>query len=141
WNEKEYLDRVDKLKLDIREKLRSILDPLLTAARNQRQDGGDLVVARDKYNEVLRIDNQNEEAKRGLNEIRAVLTLRAKRFYNEAILAESISDLQEAKEKYEKCLHTAPDDPNLSPNQDYRARCRRKLVRYEAFTPEPSGKN
>jgi pSer/pThr/pTyr-binding forkhead associated (FHA) protein len=141
WSEKEYVDKVEKLKIDIREKLHSILDPLLTEARNQRQDGGDLVKARDKYNEVLRIDPMYDEARHGLNEIRAVLLLRAKRYYNEAILAESISDLAEAKDKYEKCLHTAPDDPNLSPNQDYRARCRRKLVRYDAFTPEPAGRN
>lgn len=141
WNEKDYVDRVEKLKVDIREKLRSIIDPLLAEARNQRQEGGDLVKARDRYNDVLRIDPTHDEARRGLNEIRAVLTLRAKRYYNEAILAESISDLAEAREKYEKCLHTAPDDPNLSPNQDYRARCRRKLVRYDAFTPEPSGGN
>ena len=141
WSEKEYLDKVEKLKVDIREKLHSVLDPLLTEARNQRQEGGDLVKARDKYNEVLRIDAMNDEARHGLNEIRAVLLLRAKRYYNEAILAESLSDLAEAKDKYEKCLHTAPDDPTLLPNQDYRARCRRKLVRYDAFTPEPPGRN
>jgi tetratricopeptide (TPR) repeat protein len=141
WTEKEYLDKVEKLKNDIRTELKNVLDPLLTDARNQRQDGGDLVKARDKYNEVLRIDKDNDEAHRGLNEIRQVLLLRAKRFYSEAILAESISDLAEAKEKYEKCLHTAPDDLNLPPNQDYRSRCRRKLVRYEAFTPESSGRS
>jgi pSer/pThr/pTyr-binding forkhead associated (FHA) protein len=139
WSEKDYLDKVEKLKADIRTSLKNVLDPLLTEARNQRQEGGDLVKARDKYNEVLRIDTINEEARRGLADIRQVLLLRAKRFYSEGILAESISDLQEAKEKYEKCLRTAPDDLNLPPNQDYRARCRRKLVRYEAFTPE--GKN
>jgi hypothetical protein len=141
WTEAEYLDRVEKLKVDIREKLRSVLDPLLLEAKNQRGEGGDLVKARDKYNEVLRIDSTNQEARDGLGEIRQVLVLRAKRFYAEAILAESISDMAEAKEKYEKCLHTAPDEAGLSPNMDYRARCRRKLVRFEAFLPEGAGKN
>ena len=141
WNEKEYLDKVEKLKTDIRTGLKNVLDPLLTEAKNQRQEGGDLVKARDKYREVLAIDKDNAEALRGISEIRDVLLLRAKRYYAEAILAESISELQEAKEKYEKCLHTAPDDPNFPPNMDYRSRCRRKLVRYQAFTPEQQGKN
>lgn len=141
WTEAEYLDRVEKLKNDIRTSLKNVLDPLLTEARNQRQEGGDLVKARDKYNEVLRIDSQNDEARRGLGEIRQVLLLRAKRFYSEAILAENNSDLGEAREKYQKCLETAPDDLNLPLSQDYRAKCRRKLVRFEAFTPEAPGKN
>lgn len=141
WNEKDYVDKVEKLKADIRTALKNVLDPLLAEARNQRQEGGDLPKARDRYNDVLRIDPQNDEARRGLSEIRQVLLLRAKRFYNEGILAESISDLAEARDKYQKCLVTAPDDLNLPPNQDYRARCRRKLVRYEAFTPETPGKN
>ncbi|HEY8278190.1 MAG TPA: FHA domain-containing protein [Bdellovibrionota bacterium] len=141
WNEKDYLERIDKLREEIRGALKSVLEPLFAEARNQRQEGGDLVAARNAYNQVLQIDRDNLEARQGLNDIRQVLLLRAKRLYAEAILAESISDLQEAKEKYEKCLHVAPDDQNLPPNQDYRARCRRKLVRFEAFTPESSGKN
>jgi hypothetical protein len=141
WSEQEYLDRVEKLKVEIREKLKTVLDPLLAEARNQRLEGGDLVKAREKYHEVLAVDSQNAEARQGLNDIRQRLLMRAKRFYNEAILADSISDLQEAREKYEKCLHTAPDDENLPASQDYRRKCQRKLQRFEAFLPEEGGKN
>ena len=59
WNEKEYLDKVEKLKTDIRTGLKNVLDPLLTEAKNQRQEGGDLVKARDKYREVLAIDRKS----------------------------------------------------------------------------------
>jgi hypothetical protein len=139
YSEKEYLDRVEKLKLDIREKLRTVLEPQLAEARSQRQEGGDLVKARDAYHKVLAVDQANAEARQGLADIRQVLLLRAKRLYAEGILAESVSDLQEAKEKYEKCLRTAPDDENVPTTQDYRRRCQRKLVRFEAFTPESTG--
>ncbi len=140
WTEKDYLEKVDKLKKDIREKLKTVLDPLLAEAHNQRQEGGDLVKARDAYHKVLAVDQLNAEAKQGLTDIHMVLLLRAKRLYNEAILSESQSDLADAKDKFEKCLITAPDDENIPPNQDYRRRCQRKLVRFEAFTPESGGK-
>lgn len=142
WTEKEYLDKVEKLKNDIQDKLKSVLDPLLLEARNQRGETGDLAKARDRYLDVLRISPLHEEARRGLNEIRQVLQLRAKRYYNEAILAERVySDLQEAKEKYEKCLHNAPDEDGPPPVPDYRARCKRMLMRFEAFTPDAGGRN
>ena len=133
WNDPEYIDRVEKLKLSIREELRGVLDPLLREAQNQRGEGGDLVKAKEKYLEVLKVDGSNQEARVGLDAIRETLHLRAKRFYAEAILAESVSDLVEAREKYEKCLHVAPEE------DIYRKRCRGKLVRFEAFTPEKTG--
>jgi pSer/pThr/pTyr-binding forkhead associated (FHA) protein len=136
WQEKDWLDRVEKLKVDIRAKLASIIDPLLADAKAQRGEGGDLVIARNRYNQVLKVDPSNNEAKNGLNEIRDILMMRAKRFYVEAVLAESISDLQEAKDKFEKCLRTAPDDEGMPVALDYRKRCKRKLVKFEAFTPE-----
>jgi|GEM_PF-7067780 len=135
WTEQAYLDKVDKLKSDIRTELKSVLDPLLREAQNQRQDGGDLVKAKEMYLEVLKVDGANQEARMGLDTIRETLHLRAKRFYAEAILAESVSELIEARDKYEKCLHTAPEE------DIYRKRCRGKLLRFEAFTPEASGKN
>jgi pSer/pThr/pTyr-binding forkhead associated (FHA) protein len=133
WTEQAYLDKVEKLRSDIRNELKSVLDPLLREAQNQRQEGGDLVKAKEMYLEVLKVDGANQEARMGLDSIRETLHLRAKRFYAEAILAESVSDLAEAKDRYEKCLHTAPEE------DIYRKRCRGKLLRFEAFTPEAAG--
>jgi len=134
WTETKYLERVEKLRTDIRTSLRNVLDPLLAEARNQRLDDGDLIKARTKYREVLHIDTVNEEARRGLNEIRQELLLQAKSFYSQAIIAESVSDMADARENYERCLQVAPDDENLSPNQDYQGRCRRKLIRYKTLS-------
>ncbi len=128
WTEKDYLDRIEALKGEIRSKLSSILDPLLREAALQRQEGGDLVVANQKYNDVLNVDPSNQEALSGKAAIKEILHLRAKRFYAEAILAESVNDLSEAKDKYEKCLKTAPEEDM------YKKRCRGKLARFDYFT-------
>lgn len=134
YKEKAYTDRIDKLKEEIRTKLSTVITPYLREAETQRQEGGDLVKAKEAYMQVLKIDATNKEARKGLDDIHDKLHLRAKRYYNEAILADSMSDLVEAKEKYEKCLHSAPDDKDI-----YRVRCRSKLSRFEAFTPEATG--
>lgn len=128
WSEKDYLDRIEALKGEIRSKLSSILDPLLREAALQRQEGGDLVLANQKYNEVLNVDPSNQEALSGKAAIKEILHLRAKRFYAEAILAESVNDLTEAKDKYEKCLKTAPEEDM------YKKRCRGKLARFDYFS-------
>jgi pSer/pThr/pTyr-binding forkhead associated (FHA) protein len=128
WDEDGYVERVEKLKTEIRGKLDSILGPLLREAAQQREEGGDLVKAKERYLDVLKIDKRHPEAKAGLDAIRETLHLRAKRFYAEAILAESVSDLVEAKDKFEKCLRAAPE------GDIYKGRCRNKLARFDAFT-------
>jgi hypothetical protein len=133
WTEKDYLDRVEALKSEIKAKLSSVIDPLLREASNQRQEGGDLVKANEKYNEVLKVDSTNKEALNGKAAIKEILHTRAKRFYAEAILADSISDLTEAKDKFEKCLRTAPDD------DIYKKRCRTKLNRFDYFNGNAGG--
>lgn len=127
WTEEDYLNRVESLKNEIRSRLSSIIDPLLKEAASQQLEGGDLVKANERYNDVLKVDSTNKEALAGKAAIREKLHMRAKRFYAEAVLAESISDLSEAKDKFEKCLRTAPDD------DVYKKRCRTKLSRFDYF--------
>ncbi len=133
WNVKDYLDRVEQLKTEIRQELSSVIDPWLKDAANQRQEGGDLVKANELYNQVLGVDSNNKEAINGKASIREILHLRAKRLYSEAILAESVSDLTEAREKFERCLRTAPEDDL------YKKRCRSKLSRFEYFNSSEKG--
>lgn len=133
YEEEEYIDRIEKLRNDIRAKLDSVISPFLKKASEERGEGGDLVKAKEAYLEVLKIDSRNKEAIAGLDAIREVLHLRAKRLYAEAVLAESVSDLTEAKEKFEKCLRTAPDDDL------YKRRCRSKLSRFDLFGIGGSG--
>jgi pSer/pThr/pTyr-binding forkhead associated (FHA) protein len=125
----DFLDRVDKLKAEIRGKLSSIVDPLLRDAKIQTQEGGDLVKARDLFQQILKVDSRNREARDGLESIREVLLMRAKRLFTEAAVAESVSDLAEAREKFKKCYEVAPDENVFR----YKERCRNKLRRFEAF--------
>lgn len=121
---------MESKKNEIRGKLSSIIDPLVSAAEQERISNGDLVKAKDNYMKALAIDPENTKANEGLEAIRNVLHLRAKRLYAQAILAESVSSLEEAKVNLQKCLQVAPDkDP-------YRRRCEAKLAKYEAFTKE-----
>lgn len=133
YDEKSYLDRIESLKNNIRVQLASVLEPHLKEASAQRQEGGDLVKAKEEYLKVLKIDSTNIEAQSGLDSIRETLHTRAKRYYAEAILAESVSDLTEAKDKYEKCFRTAPDEDL------YKKRCRNKLARFDSFAPVGGG--
>jgi len=131
WTEDGYPDRIEKLKNEIKLKLSSIIDPKLREAKAQLEEGGDLVKANDLYTEVLRVDPSNREAIDGKSGIRSTLHLRAKRFYAEAILAESVSDLNEARDKFEKCLRWAPED------DIYKRRCRSKLSRFDYLSTTP----
>lgn len=129
YNDKDFLKRVEDLKTQIRDKLSSLLTPLLTEASEQRKEGGDLVKAKELYMQVLQIDSANTEALRGLESIRELLHVRAKRLYAEAILAESISDLSEAKDKFTRCERTAPE------GDLYKERCKHKLAQFDLFNP------
>jgi len=130
YSEKEYLDKVEELKERVLAKLAAIIDPLLQDAEAQNKEGGDLVKSKDLYMQVLKVDPANQKAIAGLNDIRDRLHARAKRLYAEAILAESISDLMEAKDKYSKCLRTAPED------DVYKKKCKNKMLKYESFNEE-----
>ncbi|MGZ3692768.1 MAG: FHA domain-containing protein [Bdellovibrionota bacterium] len=131
YKDKSFVERVTTLKEEIRSRLSTVISPYLRQAETERQEGGDLVKAKDAYMQVLKIDPTNKEAHKGLDDIHEKLHLRAKRLYTEAVLADSMSDLAEAREKYEKCLRVSPDDKDI-----YRVRCRSRLSRFEAFTPE-----
>jgi hypothetical protein len=76
---------------------------------------------------VLKIDSQNRPALQGLEAIRGTLHTKAQRYYYLAVLAESISDLEGAQDKFSKCFKTAPEDDL------YKDRCRSKLARYEVY--------
>lgn len=125
-----FLERVETKNAEIRQKLASVIDPLLEVAERERLSNGDLVKAKEHYNKVLAVDPENQKALEGQEAIRNVLHLRAKRLYAQAILAESVTSLDEARMNLMKCLQVAPDkDP-------YRRRCEAKLEKYEAFTKE-----
>lgn len=130
YDRDDYKQRVQEKKGVAQQRIAAIILPLLERAQKERADGGDLVQSKELYREVLKTDPTNQEANEGLIAIRSVLHLRAKRLYAQAILAESVSALDEAKQKLEQCLRVAPErDP-------YERRCTSKLRKYEAFSKE-----
>lgn len=123
-------EKLEAKKNEIRAELSSVIEPLLVEAEKDRQPGGDLVKAKDSFLKVLEVDPENPRALTGLDAISEVLHLRAKRLYAQAIIAESVSSLDEAEKTLKDCVKVAPEkDP-------YKRRCQAKLAKYQAFSKE-----
>lgn len=91
------------------EELDSIVGPLLGRARSLRE-GQDLKGAYELYGQILSHHPANGEAMDEMREIREILTLRSRKVYREAIIAESLSLLQDAKEKFQEVQQISPTD-------------------------------
>ncbi len=89
--------------------LKKSLDPELEQARALR-DGDDLKGAYQHYLVATGIDPTNEEAMTEINKIKEELTNRARKVYREAIIIESLTLFEEAKEKLEEVRQIAPSD-------------------------------
>ncbi len=98
-------------------------DPVLAQAK-QLEEAGELAKAFQLYKQATRIDPPHRAGYEGMNRIRGVLHERSKTMYTEAIVAESYSDFDTAKKKYEDILTVAPED------DIYYERAKRKLARY-----------
>jgi pSer/pThr/pTyr-binding forkhead associated (FHA) protein/tetratricopeptide (TPR) repeat protein len=99
------------------------LEPVLQQAR-ENEGIEEYAEAFRLYREATEIDPSQEEGYQGMDRIRGVLHQRAKALYTEAVLAESYSDFDLAREKFEACLDVAPED------DEYYGRAQRKLSRY-----------
>jgi len=98
-------------------------DPILVEAK-QLEETGEYVQAFDTYKKVTKIDPYHKAAYKGMGRIRDILHEKAKVFYTEAVLAESFSDFDFAKQKYGECLNVALKD------DIYYGRATRKLERF-----------
>jgi pSer/pThr/pTyr-binding forkhead associated (FHA) protein len=94
---------------DSKNQLASELGPLLGKARSLKE-GQDLKSAYDAFLEVLKIEPTNAEALNEVDEIRSQLDTRSKRIYREAIIAESLSLFNDAKEKFQEVQQISPSD-------------------------------
>jgi DNA-binding SARP family transcriptional activator len=70
------------------------------------------------------VDPQHPDAPAGMERVRKVLQERNKQVYIEAVLAESYSDFETARRKYQQLLEAAPAD------DIYYQRAKRKLAGY-----------
>lgn len=94
---------------DSKQNLNSVVNPLIGKARSLKE-GQDLKGAYELYLEVLNYHPAHEEALNEMDEIREKLELRSKRVYREAIIAESLSLYNDAKEKFQEVQQISPTD-------------------------------
>lgn len=112
-----------KMLEESKENLNAIVGPLLGRARSLRE-GQDLKGAYENYNEVLKHEPTNAEALNEMNEIREILHARSRKVYREAIIAESLSLFQDAKEKFQEVQQISPSD------SEYYGKATEKLKEY-----------
>lgn len=94
---------------DAKTQLASDLGPLIGKARSLKE-GQDLKSAYEAYLDVLKIEPTNAESLNEVDDIRSQLETRSKRVYREAIIAESLSLFNDAKEKFQEVQQISPTD-------------------------------
>lgn len=103
--------------------LSQIISPLLGKARSL-SEGQDLKGAYEIYSDILKSDPTHVEALNEMNEIREKLTNRSRKIYREAIISESLSLFNDAKEKFQEVQQISPSD------SDYYKKATEKLKDY-----------
>ena len=104
-------------------KLSSKINPLLGKARSFKE-GQDLKRAYETYGTVLSHDPSNEESLNNRDSILQTLTNRSRKLYREALISESLSLFDEAKEKFQQVQQISPI------NSDYYNKATKRLIDY-----------
>ncbi len=118
--EAELINDANKLLKEAQGKISEETQRLLTEARGFRQ-GEDLKNAYETYLKLLKVNPISSEALKELQDIQSSLDGRAKLVYREALVSESISLFDDAKEKYLEVLQIAPSE------SDYYKKAKSKL--------------
>lgn len=106
-----------------RRNLRMQVDPMLGEARSLKE-GQDLKGAYEIYSQIYQIDPSNVDVLNEMDEIRERLTKRSMKVYREAIIAESLSLFNEAREKFQEVQQISPSD------SEYYKKATEKLRQY-----------
>lgn len=109
--------------IDSRKNLSGQINPLLGRARSFKE-GQDLKRAFETYGEVLKFDPTNEEALVEREKIHEELRTRSMKIYREALIAESLSLFDEAREKFEEVQQISPI------NSEYYIKASERLKNY-----------
>lgn len=124
--DRKLIDRVRSQIQSILSNIKSEVDPLLQQAKDH-EAAGEFAQAFKLYEKASEIDPREKQAVEGMNRIRGTLNEKAKIAYTQAVIAESYSDFDTAKKKFEECLEIAPKD------DIYYGRAKRKLSRFKRF--------
>jgi pSer/pThr/pTyr-binding forkhead associated (FHA) protein len=98
-----------KMLAESKKTIGDIVNPLLGKARSL-SEGQDLKGAYEVYAEILETDPTYDEALNEMNAIREKLTIRSRKIYREALISESLSLFDDAKEKFQEVQQVAPAD-------------------------------
>ena len=107
--EDEYMNEATKMLEESRRNLDDIIEPLLGKARSLKE-GQDLKGAYEHFLKILDYNPGQEEALNEMDKIQRLLESRSKRVYREAIIAESLSLFDEAREKFQEVQQISPSD-------------------------------
>ncbi|MBH48408.1 MAG: hypothetical protein CME71_09600 [Halobacteriovorax sp.] len=102
---KEATDMLKKSKSELEKQV----SPLLGKARSLKE-GQDLKGAYEQYKQILKFNPTQLEALNEMDAIREELFRRSQRVYREAIIAESLSLFDSAKEKFQEVQQISPTD-------------------------------
>jgi pSer/pThr/pTyr-binding forkhead associated (FHA) protein len=121
--DEDLIAEASKMLAESKENLNGLVAPLLGKARSLRE-GQDLKGAYEFYNQILKYDPASIEALNEMDEIRERLTARSRKIYREAIISESLSLFQDAKEKFQEVQQVSPSD------SEYYRKATEKLKEY-----------
>lgn len=108
-NDEDLIKEASGMLSDARSELAQELGPLLGRARSLKE-GQDLKNAYDAYLNILKIEPTNAEALNEIDSIRNQIDTRSKRLYREAIISESLSLFNDAREKLQEVQQISPTD-------------------------------
>src|SRR5690606_24951156 len=106
-NDKKLIGKVQGRIKKALEIVRTRLLPVLEQAR-EAEANGELDSAYKLYEQATTIDPRDKAGFEGIARIRGILHEKAKIVYTEGVIADSYSDFQTAKLKFEACLTIAP---------------------------------
>ena len=107
--DKDLLDEVNEMLSKSRDNLNSVIEPLSKKAKSLT-DGKDFKGAYESYLEILKHDPGNIEALNKTSSIKEELRLKSRKVYREAIISESLSLFDQAKEKFQEVQQISPVD-------------------------------
>ncbi len=121
--DEDLLKEANEMLREAKNQLATELGPIIGKARSLKE-GQDLKGAYETYLDALKIEPTNAEALNEIDEIRNLLDTRSKRVYREAIIAESLSLFNDAKEKFQEVQQISPSD------SEYYKKASEKLKNY-----------
>ncbi|RLA63240.1 MAG: hypothetical protein DRQ88_07855 [Epsilonproteobacteria bacterium] len=124
--DEDLITKATEMLTDAKKQLANIVDPILEKAEGL-MEGQDLKGAYEEYKKVLFFDPSQQKPLEEMENIQNRLTVRARRIYREAIIAESLSLFQDAKTKFLEVQQVSPSDSN------YYKKATEKLKNYSDY--------